>query len=220
MARRFMRSNRGWYAVREMAGIFGVGGGAYRRRAKRGASGTRREADGEAAELVRGTQKERRGRRGVPRAREELRNKRGKRASRRKAAALMRERGLSARRRRKLIPATDSSRGLAARGDLSSRESHAGMAGEKRVSDITCPRARGGWACLTAVIGLYDRKVIGLALSGGLEAAQTATPALEMAFANRNAREGLIFHSDRGARRRAKSYRDRLKELCPRPARA
>jgi transposase InsO family protein len=38
---------------------------------------------------------------------------------------------------------------------------------------------------------------------------------MEMAFANRKAREGLIFHSDRGVQYCAASFRDRLRERCP-----
>jgi transposase InsO family protein len=135
--------------------------------------------------------------------------------SRKKAASLMRENGLNARRKRKFIPTTDSNHGLAVCDNLLNREFHAERAGEKWVSDITYLRTRGGWVYLTVVLDLYDRKVIGWALSGGLEAAQTTIPALEMAFANRKAREGLIFHSDRGVQYCAKSFRDRLKELCP-----
>jgi transposase InsO family protein len=59
---------------------------------------------------------------------------------------------------------------------------------------------------------LFDRKVIGRALSGDMEAGHTTIPAMEMAFANRRAREGLIFHSDRGVQYCATSFRERLRE--------
>jgi transposase InsO family protein len=68
---------------------------------------------------------------------------------------------------------------------------------------------------LTVVLDLYDRKVIGRALSGGLETLHTTIPALKMAFVNRKAREGLIFHSDRGAHYCAKAFRETLRERCP-----
>jgi transposase InsO family protein len=68
---------------------------------------------------------------------------------------------------------------------------------------------------LTVVLDLYDRKVIGWALSGDMETVHTAIPAVDMAFANRKAQEGLIFHSDRGVQYCAKSFRDRLVEQCP-----
>jgi transposase InsO family protein len=38
---------------------------------------------------------------------------------------------------------------------------------------------------------------------------------MEMAFANRKAREGLIFHSDRGVQYCAKAFREILVERCP-----
>ncbi|MDR1306122.1 MAG: hypothetical protein LBK74_00930, partial [Treponema sp.] len=47
--------------------------------------------------------------------------------------------------------------------------------------------------------------VIGWALSGDMETVHTAIPAVDMAFANRKAQEGLLFHSDRGVQ-----YRENL----------
>jgi transposase InsO family protein len=47
-----------------------------------------------------------------------------------------------------------------------------------------------------------------------METAHTAIPAVNMAFSNRTPREGMIFHSDRGARYCAKSFRERLGEWC------
>jgi hypothetical protein len=48
------------------------------------------------------------------------------------------------------------------------------------------------------VLDLYDRKVIGQTLGADRETDHTTIPALEMAFASRRHREGLLFHSDRG----------------------
>jgi transposase InsO family protein len=68
---------------------------------------------------------------------------------------------------------------------------------------------------LTVVLDLYDRKVIGWALSAGMEAVHTTIPALEMAVANRQPRDGLIFHSDRGVQYCAKAFREALQARCP-----
>jgi transposase InsO family protein len=65
------------------------------------------------------------------------------------------------------------------------------------------------------ILDLYDRKIIGWAFSTDMEAVHTTIPAMEMAFANRKAREGLIFHSDRGVQYCAKAFRKTLEELCP-----
>jgi transposase InsO family protein len=132
-----------------------------------------------------------------------------------KAARLMRENGLNARRRGKFIPAASSNHGLEVCENLLNREFHAEKGGEKWVSDITCLRVLGGWAYLTAVLDLYDRKAIGWAFSGGLETIHTAIPALQTAFTNRAARAGLLFHSDRGVPYCAGSFRDMLGASCP-----
>jgi hypothetical protein len=49
---RFMREHRNEYTVRETAGIFGVGCGAYYRWEKYGVSGRRQEGDAEPADLI------------------------------------------------------------------------------------------------------------------------------------------------------------------------
>jgi transposase InsO family protein len=48
-----------------------------------------------------------------------------------------------------------------------------------------------------------------------METIHTAIPALEMAVASRKAREGLLFHSDRGVQYCAKAFREVLGERCP-----
>jgi transposase InsO family protein len=210
-----MRTNRERYTVREMAGLFGVSNSAYYRWAKYGVSENRKEADAELVDLIRRIQQRHHYRYGSPRVREELRNRYGKRVSRKKTARLMRENGLNARGRRRFVVTTDSRHGLAVCENILSREFHAERAGEKWVSDITYLRAGGGWVFLTVVLDLFDRKVIGWALSADLEAAHTTIPAVEMACANRKARKRLIFHSDRGVQYCAQSFQDRLKGLCP-----
>lgn len=68
------------------------------------------------------------------------------------------------------------------------------------VSDLTYIPTAEGWVYLTTVIDLFDRKVIGWALSDRMHAAKTTIPALKMALRNRplNKERKLIFHSDRG----------------------
>jgi transposase InsO family protein len=59
------------------------------------------------------------------------------------------------------------------------------------VSDLTYLRTSEGWVYLTTVLDLFDR------LSADMETAHTAIPAMDMAFRNRYAHAGLLFHSDR-----------------------
>jgi transposase InsO family protein len=132
-----------------------------------------------------------------------------------KAARLMRENGLNARRQGKFIPTTSSNHGLAVCENLLNREFQAETAGEKWVSDITYLRVLGGWIYLTVVLDLFDRNVIGWAFNSGLETVRTTIPALRMAFHNSAAREGLVFHSDRGAQYCSQSFRSLLAACWP-----
>ena len=68
---------------------------------------------------------------------------------------------------------------------------------------------------MTVILDLFDRKIIGWALSGSLETIHTTISALKMAVKNRTPQEGLIFHSDRGVQYCAYSFRDLLHEICP-----
>jgi transposase InsO family protein len=62
---------------------------------------------------------------------------------------------------------------------------------------------------------VYDRKVIGWAFSSDMETVHTTIAALRTAFQHRTAREGLVFHSDRGSRYYSKSFPDALRACCP-----
>jgi transposase InsO family protein len=110
----------------------------------------------------------------------------------------MRENRLNARRRRKFIPTTNSHHSLPVCANILNRQFHAAQSGQKWISDITYLRTSGGWVYLTVILDLFDRKVIGWALSSGMETSATTVTALAMAVKNRPAQDGMIFHSDRG----------------------
>jgi transposase InsO family protein len=215
MAYQSIKANKDRYAVKETAGLLGVSRSAYYQWARNGPSQRRREGDAELIRLILETVNKHHRRYGSPRVRRELRAVYGKRAGRKKAARLMRENGLNARRRRKFIPTTDSNHTLPVFENILSRRFHAEKCGQKRVSGITCLRTINGWVYLTVVIDLYDRKVLGWALSVGMQASETSIAALEMAAKNRAPRGGLLFHSDRGVQHCAESFLGALRERCP-----
>jgi transposase InsO family protein len=215
MAYQFMKANKDRYAVREMAGLLGVSRTAYYQWARNGVSRRRETADDELLRLIREIVAKHHRRYGSPRIRRELRDVYGKRVSVKRVARLMRKNGLNARWRRTFIKTTDSKHALAVCENILNREFHAEKGGQKWVSDITYLRTANGWVYLTVVLDLYDRKVIGWALSAGMEAADTTVAALGMAVKNRKPGDGLIFHSDRGVQYCAQSFRAVLRENCP-----
>lgn len=210
-----MKENRGKYTITEMAGLLGVSRSAYYKWASGKVSQRRREADAELIRLIQEIVQKHKRRYGSPRVRQELRRAYGIRVSLKKVARLMRENDLNARIRRRHIPTTDSKHKLPVCENLLNRQFHAEAGGQKWVSDITYLRTMNVWVFLTLILDLFDRKVIGWALSSSLETADTTIPALIMAVKNRVPEEGLIFHSDRGIQYCAESFRNLLHELCP-----
>jgi len=80
------------------------------------------------------------------------------------------------------------------------------------VSEITCLRAGGKWYYLYVVIDLFSRKVIAWYLSSRQDVDLTVTD-FRKAYAARNARQGLMFHSDRGTQYTAFAFRSLLDSL-------
>ena len=83
------------------------------------------------------------------------------------------------------------------------------------MSDLRYLRTTTGWAYLTVALDLFDRKVIGWALSADMATCHTTIPALQMAARNRTPQAGLLFHSDRGVQYCAQSFRKELARRCP-----
>ena len=215
MAYEFMKSNQKQYTIKEMAGLLGVSRSAYYQWVRDGVSQRRKIADAELVDLIREIVERHNRRYGSPRVRKELWVKYGKQVSLKKVARLMRENNLNSRRKGKFIPTTDSKHTLPVCENILNREFHAEKPGQKWVSDITYLRTIIGWIYLTVIIDLFDRKVIGWALSDSLETIHTTVPALTMAVKNRTPQEDIIFHSDRGVQYCAQLFRDILQEYCP-----
>jgi len=77
------------------------------------------------------------------------------------------------------------------------------------LSDITYIRIRTGFVYLAAILDAFSRKVIGYAISTGLDTTLTLQ-ALKMAIAGRRPAPGIIHHSDQGVQYASSEYVDQL----------
>ena len=75
--------------------------------------------------------------------------------------------------------------------------------------DITYLRTKLGWVYLAVVIDLYNREVIGYAVSKRIDA-ELACQALSNAIARYGRPRTLVFHSDRGCQYSSKRYQQML----------
>ncbi len=138
------------------------------------------------------------GRYGSPKVTKEL-NHQGIKVSRPRVARLMRSMNLrSIIKKRYKLTTTDSKHNYPIAENYLNRNFQVQRKGQVWVSDITYIRTDQGWLYLTIIIDLYDRKVIGWALSESLTAKDTVIGAWNMATLNRPLYDKLLFHSDRG----------------------
>ena len=134
---------------------------------------------------------------GSPRITKELRS-RGFKVSRPRVARLMKRHNIRAVHAKKFVVTTDSKHNYPVVENKLDRNFTADHQGQIWVSDITYIGTGQGWLYLTSVIDLFDRKVVGWALSSDMKATNTSMAAFKMAAENRPITGELIFHSDRG----------------------
>ena len=147
---------------------------------------------------------------GSPRMSVEL-EKRGFKVSRPRTARMMSASDLQARRKRKFKATTDSNHNYPVAPNRLNRRFTTERPNEVCVSDITYIETSQGWLYLTVIIDLFDRKVIGWAMSEDMSAESTVIKAWYMAVGNRPIKQGLIFHSDRGSQYACIKFRNILK---------
>ena len=146
---------------------------------------------------------------GSPRMTEEL-LARGFRVSRPRVARLMKNNGIRAVRKKRFVVTTDATHNYATAPNRLARKFMATSKGQVWVSDITYIRTGRGWLYLTVIIDLFDRKVIGWALSSSLKAKHTSIAAWNMAVERRPPNGKLIFHSDRGIQYACREFTELL----------
>lgn len=136
---------------------------------------------------------------GSPRITKEL-NMQGIQASQPLVAKLMRKEQIRSIISKKYKVTTNSSHHYAVAENKLDRAFTVTEPNKAWVSDITYIGTAQGWSYLTTVIDLFDRKVIGWALSATMKTKETVIPAFQMAISNRPLKhtKELIFHSDRG----------------------
>lgn len=148
---------------------------------------------------------------GSPRIKKEL-DVQGIKASRVLVARLMKQEHLKSIIRKRYKVTTNSSHKYPVVENKLNREFTVKEKNMAWVSDITYIPTKQGWTYLTTVIDLFDRKVIGWALSDTMKANQTVIPAFNMAKYNRpiSKSNSLIFHSDRGIQYACEEFVDVL----------
>lgn len=160
--------------------------------------------------MIRSIYQESKGRYGSPKIAKEL-EFRGMMVSRPRVARMMKAEGIKSIIQKKYrVSTTNSRHNYPVDENHLNRNFKALSPGQKWVSDITYIRTDQGWLYLTIIMDLYDRKIIGWALSNTLTAGNTVLAALRMALIHRPINGQLIFHSDRGVQYASVEFRNIL----------
>lgn len=147
---------------------------------------------------------------GAPRITQEL-NALGYRCSENYIAKIMAEQGMRARNGKGFKYSRHSLTMTNVSENLLWRNFHADKPNQKWTSDITYIWVENRWCYLATVMDLFSRRIIGWSLDENMTESLIEA-ALDMAFERRDAKPGLIVHSDRGVQYRAQRYIDKLEK--------
>lgn len=172
---------------------------------------SKRQLENEAITVeIRKVYQESKQRYGSPKITKHMRFK-GWAVSRPRVARMMRSEGIRSIVNKKFrCTTTDSNHQYPLAKNVLNRDFSADKIAEKWVSDLTYIPTKQGWLYLTIIMDLFDRKIVGWALSTTMKTSETVIPAWKMAIKNRPITSELIFHSDRGVQYAAHSFRDEL----------
>jgi len=201
--------NRLKFDVERMCKVFKVSRSGYYDWLDRKPSERQLENESIKAEVKR-VHKESKQRYGSPKITKYMRF-RGWAVSRPRVARIMRSEGIRSIVNKKFrFTTTDSNHKFPLSKNVLSRDFTAIIPAEKWVSDITYIPTKQGWLYLTIIMDLFDRKIVGWALSTTMRTSETVMPAWRMAIKNRPITSRLIFHSDRGVQYASHSFRHEL----------
>ena len=148
---------------------------------------------------------------GSPRVLRELRRQ-GVSVGKARIERSMRGMGLVARHNRRFRVTTKADPSHAVERNLLDRRFEAAAPNQRWVTDITYVWTAEGWLYLAAILDLFSRRVVGLAMSEHIDRA-LVLEALRDAVGRRLPNAGLMHHSDRGSQYASGDYQEALDQF-------
>lgn len=146
---------------------------------------------------------------GSPRIWNELNNVKRIRCSENRVARIMRENRIVAVQRRKFRLTTNSKHDYPVWPNILSRNFSVEKPNSVWVSDITYVWTHEGWLYVAAVLDLFSRGIVGLAMDKTIADTLT-TQAMQQAILRRDPPKGLICHTDRGSQYAGQAFKSIL----------
>ncbi len=203
-----MKAHRNEFPIEKMAKTLGVSRSGYYKYINR-AESTRTLVNKALLDEIKKIYAQNRGVYGSPRISKALK-KAGHAASRKRVARLMRESGIQSKIRKKWKPGISkgsNKENIIVAPNLLQQNFQTTAENLVWVSDITYIHTKESWLYVAAILDLYSRKIVGLAMSNKPDTALTLQ-ALSQAICHRQPKPGLILHSDRGCQYTSFQYRE------------
>ena len=206
----FIAAEKAWAPVSVLCKMLEVSRSGFYASQERGPS-VRAVEEEKLAVAVAAAHKVGRGAYGSPRVHEELKAD-GVAVSRKRVARIMSELGLEGRRKRPFKATTDSKHDLPVAENVLERKFEVTAPDVAWVTDITYVWTAEGWLYVAAILDLFSRRVVGLAMSDHIDRA-LVLDALRNAVGRRVPNAGLLHHSDRGSQYASRDYQNALDDL-------
>jgi putative transposase len=171
----------------------------------------REKADNRLEISIKAAHQRGRGTYGTLRIKDELAGE-GVNAGRDRIRRLRKKLGLVCKSKKKYKATTDSNHNMPVAANLLDRRFEASEPNKAWVSDITYVATDEGWLYVAAVKDLFNREVVGYAMSDRMTQGLVGT-ALIRAVKARKPKTGMIFHSDRGSQYCSNNFRYILNQL-------
>lgn len=147
---------------------------------------------------------------GSPRIEAELR-KQGETCSRKRVAKLMRQAGLHAKMKKRFKVTTRVNTAAHVAPNLLQQNFTASQPNQRWVADFTYVATVEGWLYVAAVVDLFSRRIVGLAMSERMST-DLVIKALQQALIQRQPKEGLVHHSDQGCQYTSDAFQQLLSQ--------
>ena len=145
---------------------------------------------------------------GSPRVHAELKTQ-GEECSRKRVARLMKGAGFIAKMQKRFKVTTKVNEKSKVAPNLLEQDFSATSPNEKWVSDITFVSTEEGWLYVAAILDLFSRRIIGLAMSERINT-DLVMAALEQAILHRQPAKKCVHHSDRGSQYTSDAFQKAL----------
>jgi putative transposase len=204
----FISCNKEEFTIERMSRVLNVTRSGYYRFVKKDKS--KREKENEKLlERIREIHKESREIYGSPRIRAELIAS-GERCSRKRICRLMHKAGIRAKMKKRFKITTRNDALALKAPNLLKQDFTATQPNQRWVADITYILTAEGWLYVSAILDLFSRRIVGLAMSERLTT-NLALSALRQAVTHRQTNTSLVHHSDKGCQYTSDKFQQVLK---------